>query len=90
MIIRLEYLINAIFKKNLELLFGKDSYVTVNSIRYLTNSKTYIIDVNLKIGVLNEEEIGFLYPDSLNSLVKDSWDFLGIQESKISIISTIA
>ena len=56
----------------------------------ITNSKTYIIDVNLKIGVLNEEEIEFLYPDSLNSLIKDSWDFLGIQESKISIISTIA
>ena len=51
MIIRLEYLINAIFKKNLELLFGKDSYVTVNSIRYLTNTKTYIID---------DEEIAFL------------------------------
>jgi len=71
----LSFLINKIFKKDLEILYGKNSYVDVCSLIYSTNKHIYVISCKLHIGDTElYQEIG---ETGLNYLVEESWRFMG-------------
>jgi hypothetical protein len=68
-------------KEELELLFGPNTKINVNFVNYLTNKKLYHIDCKLHIGILNEEEFLFLYPDSIHTIIYDVWNILGYHDT---------
>jgi hypothetical protein len=73
-------LINKVFKKDLELLYGIGSSVEICDVIYSTNKKIYIISCKLHIGETKlYEEIG---ETGLNYLFEESWKFLGFFDKK--------
>ena len=83
----IQLLINRMKKDELELLFGPNTKINVNFVNYLTNKKVYHIDCKLHIGVLNEEEFLFLYPEAMNSIIYEVWNFIGNYEPLSIILS---
>lgn len=73
----MNFLINRMKKDELNLLFGDKTKIEVNHLTYITNKKIYHIDCKLQIGVLNEEEFQFLYPDAVHSIIYEVWNFIG-------------
>lgn len=82
----IEVLLNILFKKDLELLFGAGSKVVVNYCRYSTNSLAFVIDC--KLFVTDIELSKDVYPDGLVLLIQESWKFTGINEN-VGIIHSI-
>lgn len=76
----IQLLINRMKKDELVLLFGENSRVEVNYVKYLTNKKIHHIDCKLYVGSFNEEEFLFLYPDAMNSIIYEVWNFIGNYE----------
>lgn len=68
-------LLNKVFKKDLELLYGDGSFVDIDNILFSTNKKIYVISCKLHISDITlYEKIG---EDGLNYLVEESWKYLG-------------
>jgi hypothetical protein len=67
-------------KDELELLFGPNTRIKVNFVNYITNKKIHNIDCKLYVGIFNEEEFLFLYPDAVHSVIYEVWNFLGYFE----------
>jgi hypothetical protein len=85
----LEVLLNKVFKKDLELLYGEGCYVLINRIHFSEYQKKYMIDCKLMIPketVL--EELNETYPDGLNYLMNESWKFMVVPENT-QLMSTI-
>jgi hypothetical protein len=82
----LEVLLNKVFKKDLELLFGDGSRVTVNYVKYSTNNGTFIIDC--KLFIQDIELSSEVYPDGLIMLAEESWKYMGFTQ-EISIVHSI-
>jgi hypothetical protein len=82
----IEIFLNVSLRKELDLLFGKDSYVTINNIKYSTNTKQYSIHCKLYVEEL--ELTNESYPNGLNYLIGESWKFTGIDDTLV-IISSI-
>ena len=76
----MNFLINRMKKDELELLFGPNTRIKVNFVNYITNKKIHNIDCKLYVGILNEEEFLFLYPDAVHSVIYEVWNFLGYFE----------
>jgi len=74
-----------VFKKDLELLYGKGSLVEVNKVFYNTNLKGYTIDCTVKISELSS--IDKVSTDGIKYLIEESWKFTGFNDVKVSIIS---
>ena len=97
MISMLEHLINVIQKEDLELMFGKGSNVSIDSVNYSTNKKQFVIHSTLNATyheiiteVFDENEIHNMdmYPVGLNMLIQDSWKYMGI-ETQITIVNKL-
>lgn len=73
----MNFLINRMKKDELELLFGPNTRIKVNFVNYITNKKIHNIDCKLYVGIFNEEEFLFLYPDAVHSIIYEVWNFLG-------------
>lgn len=82
----LEVLINKVFKKDLELMFGKNSHVIINYCKYSTNNLSFVVDC--KVMVSDIELTKDAYPYGLVFLVEDSWKFVGI-DKKVTVITSI-
>ena len=85
----LEVLLNKVFKKDLELLYGEGCYVLINRIHFSEYQKKYMIECKLMIPketVL--EELNETYPDGLNYLMNESWKFMVVPENT-QLMSTI-
>jgi len=78
----MDVLLNKVFKKDLDVLFGKDSVVKVNFVKYSTNHHSFIVDCTLY--PTDTDLTSEVYPDGLLLLVEDSWVYTGISE-KISV-----
>ncbi len=76
----MNFLINRMKKDELELLFGPNTRIKVNFVNYITNKKIHNIDCKLYVGIFNEEEFLFLYPDAVHSVIYEVWNFLGYFE----------
>ena len=67
------------------LLFGENSKIVVNNLRYSTNSKKFFLDC--KVLVKDPELLKEAYPDGLNYLIEKSWSMMGF-EQQLDIISS--
>lgn len=74
-----EYFLNKLLKREIDLLFGEDSTIVVNYIKYSTNNKSLTIDC--KLLTTNPEMCVETYPVGLESLVLESWGWMGYQEN---------
>jgi hypothetical protein len=73
-------LLNKVFKKDLELLYGVGSNVEISDVIYSTNKKIYVISCKLNIGNSNlYEEIG---ETGLNFLFEEAWKYMGFYNKK--------
>lgn len=83
-----DLLLNRIYKRELELLYGEGSKIEVNSVIYSTNNKSYVITLKLYLGDTTYEDMTDLYSDGLNYLIEESWKCSGIKK-RISLIYTL-
>jgi hypothetical protein len=74
-----EYFLNKLLKKEIDLLFGVDSTIVVNYIKYSTNNKSLTIDC--KLLTTDPKMCIETYPLGLESLVMESWNWMGYQEN---------
>ena len=81
-----EFFINIVLKDDLDLLFGVDSQIVVNFIKYSTNNKSFTVDC--KLLTTDPELCKESFPDGLNHLVIESWKYMGYKEN-INVTSTI-
>lgn len=82
----LTILLNIVYKKDLELLYGEGSTVEINNVQNCTTKKNHSIDCKLKIGDINLfNQTG---PDGLKYLIEESWKFLGNKNPSINLIMT--
>jgi hypothetical protein len=89
MILALEFAINKIYRKDLTLLYGENTKVIVEDIKYVTNQKKYLITCKLHIGVIYESELHYTYPTGLNDVILCSCRLLGLNPGDYIINSTI-
>jgi hypothetical protein len=88
MITFLEYLINTKFKHDLELLYGIGSKVVINSFKYSTNDKIFVIDCKLIVGDTTLEDLNELLVDGMDFIMGKCWRLTGYKQ-KIMIISSM-
>jgi hypothetical protein len=74
-----EYFLNKLLKREIDLLFGENSTIVVNYIKYSTNNKSLTIDC--KLLTTDPEMCIETYPVGLESLVLESWGWMGYQEN---------
>lgn len=85
-----DILLNKVFKRQLELLYGYGSSVKINDVKYSTNSKSYILDCTLKIGEIEDsDDSDLLIQEGINFLVNESWLYSGLRDKNISVLLTI-
>ena len=78
----LEVLLNKVFKKDLELLYGDGCYIIVNRVDFSQYQKCYMIDCKLMIPKDNKfDDFEMTYPDGLNYLMNESWKYMVVSES---------
>lgn len=83
----LELMVNLIFRDDVKLLFGEDCYVNIDSIRYSTNTKTFIVHSKVLIKEINDENTNN-YREKLVYLISEGWRYLG-KDSPITVVTSI-
>lgn len=79
-------LLNYVFYKDIELLFGKGSIIDILSVKYSTNKKAYMVDCKLylsDIGLFEESQI-----TSVNVLIEECWKYTGFDRNELIIQSS--
>ena len=78
----LEVLLNKVFKKDLELLYGDGCYIIVYRVHFSQYQKCYMVDCKLMIPKDNKfDDFEMTYPDGLNYLMNESWKYMVVSES---------
>ena len=83
----LTILLNIVFKKDLELLYGEGTMVEINQCKYCTTTKNFLVDCTLKVGSIELFQETQL--DGLTYLIEESWKYTGTDKNKISLISSV-
>ena len=82
----LTVLLNYVFFKDLEVLYGKNSHVLVNEIKFCTVNKHYLIDCKLFISNTSFfEENGF---EGLNYLLSECLKWSTFDHDKFALVAT--
>jgi len=81
-----EFCINNILRNEIDLLFGVDSVIVVNFIKYSTNNKSFTVDC--KLLTTDPDTCIETYPVGLDLLVTESWKYMGYKEN-INLTSSI-
>jgi hypothetical protein len=79
-------LLNYVFYRDIELLFGKNSIVDILSVKYCTTKKSYMVDCKLylsDIDLFEESQIS-----SLNVVIEDCWKYTGLGSDNLIIQSS--
>jgi hypothetical protein len=79
-------LLNYVFYKDIELLYGKDSLVDVLSVKYCTTKKSYMVDCKLylsDIKLFEESQI-----TSLDYVIEECWKYTGFDGERLIIQSS--
>jgi|TARA_R110000868_G_C10868949_1_gene762125 hypothetical protein len=71
----LEKVINQSLKKDINLMFGEGSYISIDVLKYVGNKKNYL--VHAKLYLTNIEDGMFLFPDGVNMLINLGWKVVG-------------
>lgn len=83
----LTILLNIVFKKDLELLYGEGTMVEIKECKYCTTTKDFLVDCTLKVGsveLFQETQL-----DGLKYLLEESWKYTGVDKNKISLVSSV-
>jgi hypothetical protein len=81
----LQLLINELNARELKELFGDESHINLESVVWSTNEKKFVITTKLHV---KDIEIAVeAYPEGVEYLISESWKFLGLSESFVSIVS---
>lgn len=80
----LTILLNIVYKQDLELLYGEGSVVEINSAKYCTTNKQFLIDCVLKVG--NIEMFQETQDSGIKYLIEESWKYTGMEKSEVSLI----
>jgi hypothetical protein len=83
----LELMVNLIFRDDVKLLFGEDCYINIDSIRFSTNTKTFIVHTKVLIKDITNENINE-YREKLVYLISEGWRYLG-KDSPITVVTSI-
>lgn len=76
----LSYLINKLYKEELETLYGNGTSVEINDIIYSTNKHIHVISCRLHIGdVKLYEEV---WESGLNFILEECWKYMGYHNKK--------
>jgi hypothetical protein len=82
----LSVLLNYVFSKDLEALYGKGSYIIINYIKFCTVNKHYLIDCKLFLTDSSLfEESGF---DGLTYLIKECIKWSSFDHDKFALVAT--
>ena len=82
----LSVLLNYVFSKDLEALYGKDSYIIINHFKFCTVNKHYLIDCKLfmtDISLFEESRL-----DGLNFLIEESLKWSNFDHDKFALVAT--
>jgi hypothetical protein len=82
----LTVLLNIVFQKDLELLYGKGTLVEVNDFKYCTTTKNYTVDCTLiltDIVLFEESNVG-----GLQFLVEESLKYTGLEKNTVTLITS--
>ena len=71
----LEKVINQSLKKDINLMFGEGSYISIDVLDYIRSKKCYLVHARLYI--TNIEEGMDLFPDGVNMLINLGWKVIG-------------
>ena len=83
----LEFMVNIIFRDDVKLLFGEGCYINIDSIKYSTNTKTFIIHSKALIKDITPDNTND-FKDKLTYLISESWRYLG-KDKPITIVSSL-
>lgn len=82
----LTILLNIVFQKDLELLYGKGTLVEVNDFKYCTTTKNYTVDCTLKLtDITLFEETNIEGPQFL---VEESLKYTGLEKTNVTLITS--
>lgn len=81
----LEFIVNNTYRNELESLFGKDCYISIEKVSWSTNEKKYL--VHNKIFIKETDNFEEVYPEGLSFLISESWKFLGQNENFVCLSS---
>ena len=82
----LSVLLNYVFSKDLEVLYGKNSHVLINNVKFCTVNKHYLIDCKLFLSDSSLfEESGF---DGLNYLIGECIKWSSFDHDKFVLVAT--
>jgi hypothetical protein len=85
----LEILLNRIFKKDIELLYGDGCYVIVYRVYLSEYQKCYIVDCKLMIPTENKvDDFNEIYPEGFKYIVNESWKYMAVTEN-IQFLSSV-
>jgi hypothetical protein len=81
----LESLVNKNLREEKSLLFGSDSHIKIENIKWSTHEKRYVITT--KIYVNEIEKSTEAYPEGVNFLITEGLKFIGLEKEPIIINS---
>ena len=74
----LDVLINKVFKKDLELLYGIGTTIDVFEVKRCTTNKQFLVNCKLNIG--SPELFSDVGEEGLNHLISEAWRFTGLEK----------
>jgi hypothetical protein len=83
----LSLIIDKLYKKELELLYGEGTQVKINHVTYSTNKKNYIIDCVLYVADLSLFQETQL--DGINYIIEESWIYTGLKDYKPLLLTRL-
>lgn len=72
-----EKYLNRLYKKDIDLLFGEDSKISITELSYSTSLKQ--ISVSAKLIPTNYDFAIEIFPEGLEMIIQESWKFTGIE-----------
>jgi hypothetical protein len=79
-------LLNNVFYRELEILYGKNSFVDVISVKFCTTTKKFLVDVKLYLTDIDSfTESGI---ESLSYLVSEAWKYTGYNPDEVTVLSS--
>jgi len=80
-------LLNIVFRKDLESLYGKGSKIEITNLNYCTNDKHYSIQCKLYITDISLfEEVN---TEGVEYLFEEVWELTGVKQEKIALTTSV-
>lgn len=64
-------------RDDLKTMFGENYNIKINSIDFSSQKKCLVLDITLICSNVNEDDLITFYPDGLEYVINESWNFTG-------------